>query len=427
MGGAATMTNGTHFMTNNYDSRFSGGTGKSFTMAVWLIGANANNSYIANGDISTSDWELDGTMNWNVVRADGTTVTIVNGAFDPSKFHLYVCGFDSANKRSFFSMDGAPMTTASTSGQDLRNSTLGLKFAWINGSCDEFYWWTRALSDAEIAQLANVTNGAAFGLKYPYANDIAKNLESGYGWAVTNAGAYVSLNSSNAVYKFDRAIIAAGIYTNLIGVFTYNPDSFKAAVIPSQTIYFQGGGNDIHYAMFDGTYLTSGFSDADLSLNGLKGTYTGASAPTKYFYTGPLPAASSIWQSMNDAGFRSTVIPPALSLRRTSWECTMMACPPSGWRSSGSTRVDSRLQMLRWGLSGTTAHTWLPILRLRASTALTATPQRHQPCFLAIALSLLGHMRLPTSVIQTRHSGASVRSFMERRLSRLINFGAPPM
>jgi hypothetical protein len=280
----------------------------SFSFCAWLLAsAGGGNSYIELGNpasLGTYDWRISDTAAACFDASSGSHTGNFGGGGWPSAaiYHMLFVKFDASTHTLFASVDDSSVNvTVSGVTGDIRNTgTFKLIFNWLNGSCDEFYYWSRALTSGETTRLYN----SGYGLKYPFVDKKPANFTLSYMWAVTNAGGYVTASSSNAVWQFFNHTINSSLDSKFTFILGYGPDTIQSALIPYKTAFFQFPGNDMVAEAFDPNSHKTGWTTGDQTVNGLAGTAT--TAPTKYAFVEASAQSSAtanvMWPTINDAG-----------------------------------------------------------------------------------------------------------------------------
>lgn len=174
----------TAFQTGNID----------FTFVIWVrlfatigyyvvlskyVGSSSNDEYLLYYYHDVTKYE------WAIRKADGSAVVAVDSAVvaSPTSFNMIAAWHDATNDLLGISINaGTAVTTAVAGGVQTytNNFTIGKNDGadYMNGDVDQFGFWKRKLSDAEITWLYNSGSGRSYA-------DIVAEAGSGFqsAWA----------------------------------------------------------------------------------------------------------------------------------------------------------------------------------------------------------------------------------------------------
>lgn len=286
--GVSTSTNGVPLGIN---------AGESFTVAGWFTCLSDPNgvAFFArwhDGNDNLRDYWVGGSAAFanprlSVRKSDNSTVTVtaigtINQDGVTSPWNFIACGFDVASHQIWIEFNGGARVTQACS--DIRNTgvlnTIGGFFAQVGGLAgrwDEWGFWKKSLTQAEVAMLYNNGNG----FQWPWTGSRGQQIATK--WAaqvVTNGGAAPAAATQSALTTFADALIKAQVwFQKIIALNFFAPDNLIASLTP---IYPRGSGNN--------PWTNTGpFVAGDLTVDGLK------SDGNKYLQTGinPFPATGT--------------------------------------------------------------------------------------------------------------------------------------
>jgi len=266
-GGVIITNSGAGYLNLTNTSMF--GLNSSFTAAFWVCGGVGGSAACSIGQHVTDsvyDWRWDGTV-FKTLDAGSSGHQVVGSSISATTWLLTVCGYDAANNQIFISNNGGAKTTAASGGSVKQTANMPFRITINPDVIDNFYFWNRVLTTAEITQLYN--SGRA--MQYPFVNSPGMQTATAWAWAITNLGGTVSANSITAVGALCDAFVTAGIMTRATCIIPFAPDSLQAALTSPVNAWDINGGNNFIAATILPYEGNQGFVTGDLSVNGLTG------------------------------------------------------------------------------------------------------------------------------------------------------------
>jgi len=275
--GGLELTNGsTAILTITNTSVF--GLNSSFTMSFWVCGGVSGSNPCGIGqqiDISTWDYQWGG-QTFQSHDSGGTLHQVVGTSIGSTTWLLVVCGYDSANNQIFISNNGGARVNASAGGSVKQTANMPFRISINPALVDNFYFWNRVLTSAEITTLYN----SGFGVQYPFtATDPGLSVVSSYYWGLQQNGGTTTVANSNAIVGLVDGMNTHGLWARMGYIGAYGGSTVKEAINPIKGGWQLNGGNT--FIFFNPDIVTASvpfnngpFVDADVTVNGMQGNGT---------------------------------------------------------------------------------------------------------------------------------------------------------